>query len=99
MKKILYALAISLFILSCGQAPTDVEILKEEKDSLKTVYNDISARMKELDEEIASLDSTYKIKKTLVSSMEVKPRSFEHYFEVQGLVDADQSVDINVEAG
>ena len=97
MKNSLAVFAFALFIVSCGSEPTKVEELKEEKDSLKTVYNEISKRMIVMDDEIAKRDSTYKIKKTLVSTMEVNFQTFEHYFEVQGVVDADQSVEINVE--
>jgi len=96
MKKLLLAITLIVFIASCG-TPTEVEVLKERKDSLKEVYNKISKQMKELDERIAALDSTYEVRKTLVSTIELEPRSFEHYFEVQGVVDADQSIDINVE--
>ncbi|NQY67161.1 MAG: efflux RND transporter periplasmic adaptor subunit [Flavobacteriales bacterium] len=97
MKRILLGASLIALIASCGSETAEVGKLIAEKDSLKNVYSEISKRMTELDDLIASMDSTFKVKKTLVSTMVVMPGDFEHYFEVQGVVDADQSVDINVE--
>ena len=67
MKKILAVIAITLFILSCGQAPTDVEILKEEsgKSKIIEIESDIVlVRVLEID------DSTTHVRCSMVNRLQ-----------------------------
>ncbi|MBL4624572.1 MAG: hypothetical protein JKY42_05475, partial [Flavobacteriales bacterium] len=59
MKKFTIALLAAATLVAC-EAPKDesqLGKLKQEKDSLKEVYTEISAKMAELDVQIAVLDT------------------------------------------
>jgi len=86
------AIILSAFILaSCGSGKDK----KAELEKLKTKQTNLSEKIKTLEAEIALTDTTaktLKVKDVVVS--EVQPDVFRHFIEVQGIVDADQNVNV-----
>ena len=98
-KKHLLWLPVAALIFGCQeQEPNEaIRKLKSERDSLKTVYGEIGSRLTEIESELVKLDTAHKVKTALVTTYMVEPDSFAHFFEVQGVVEADQSVQITAE--
>lgn len=94
MKKILSFLITSIFI-SCGNGPKQSATLSEltaqkanvmkQMDSLSDVLNSIELK-------ITKLDTTKRL--NIVTAIQAKEKIFRHYLEVQGNVEADQSVEL-----
>jgi RND family efflux transporter MFP subunit len=110
MKKIFISAGLAVGLVACApSADTPVAMLKEQKDSLKTVYAEIKAQIIEINEEIKRLDTTkVKLKPVTVTPAEIG--TFEHFFVVHGNVDTKENIllypesmgrikKINVEAG
>lgn len=87
MKKILSLLALIILLAACGEKDKK-EILKE----LKKEHGILSAKIQTLEDEINNADSSSSKKVVLVT--EIQPTSFQHFIDVQGLVDAEQNVAI-----
>jgi membrane fusion protein, multidrug efflux system len=93
MKKVIITLLAAATLVAC-EAPKDesqLGKLKQEKDSLKEVYTGIAKRMSELDFQISTLDTATEIRVPLVTVAPIKVKGFEHYFVVQGAVEADKN--------
>lgn len=100
MKKFTIA-AIALATLVGCDAPKDstpIGQLKQKKDSLKEVYADISKQMAELDAQIALMDTSTEARLPLVTTSGIEIKGFEHYFMVQGAVEADKNALVYPEA-
>ncbi|PJB14816.1 MAG: hypothetical protein CO118_06625 [Flavobacteriales bacterium CG_4_9_14_3_um_filter_32_8] len=85
IKTIVY-LGLVVIIASCGSSDSNNKLakLQHQKDSLKTIYNDIAQQIAKLDEQIVSLDTAIQL--PLVTVNRVEQRTFEHYVEIQGAV-------------
>ena len=100
MKKVIITVFALATLVAC-EAPKDYSNLgklSREKDSLKLVYTEIAARMAELDLQITALDTAVKTRVPLVTIGPVEIKEFEHYFVVQGAVEADKNALIYPEA-
>jgi len=100
MKKVIITLLAAATLVAC-EAPKDesqIGLLKQEKDSLKEVYTVIAARMAELDNQIMGLDTAAETRVSLVTVSPILLKPFEHYFVVQGAVEADKNALIYPEA-
>lgn len=87
---------IVLIVAACGGAPEgDLENLKAERDSLKSVRTELDDRILALEREIAEKDST--VEDELVTGITAGKDAFKHYFEVYGNVQSDKSAVINAE--
>lgn len=79
----------AVVMVACSSRPeTPLEHLKDRRDSLKTVLNKIESQLAEVEKEINRQDST--IQYPLVTTYEVRPMVFRHYFEIYGNVQSDQ---------
>lgn len=81
-------LAVSL--VACGGSePTELDELNALRDSLRTSINAMSVELREIEAQINALS----IEEDLiqVSAFEVRPRSFNHYFTVQGNIETDRN--------
>lgn len=99
MKKLIFISIITIAMAACSnQEAQDGQLaqLRAEKDSLKTVHEEIGARIAELDEQIALLDTTKKL--TLVTTQSIIPSTFNHYFEVQGSIESEKNTMVYPEA-
>jgi RND family efflux transporter MFP subunit len=91
MKKITTAtfIIVAMLLSSCG-AKNPLEAKKAELDKLKTEQSKTADKIKNLEAEIAKLDTSKKedIAK-LIGVTPVTAADFKHYIEIQGRVDAD----------
>ncbi len=86
MKQSLIYLSLVVILAACGSSTTsDVTILQQKKDSLKTIYDDIAQQIASIDQELKTLDTTIKLPLITVNTIET--RAFEHFVEVQGSVE------------
>ncbi len=89
MKYIIPTMIAALILVSCS------EDKKAALEKLKTNYASLSAEIKALEAEIAASDTTTKVVKMKdVLVTEVQPNIFRHYIDVQGAVDAEESVNV-----
>ena len=100
MKKVIITVFALATLVACEAPKDDSNLgkLSREKDSLKLVYTEIAARMAELDLQITALDTAVKTRVPLVTIGPVEIKEFEHYFVVQGAVEADKNALIYPEA-
>lgn len=84
-----------LLLAACGGAKKEgLEAKKEELSALKTQRIEIDQQIKTLEAEIAKLDTSSKsaTRTKLVTVSAIQPQDFKHYIELQGTVDAKNSV-------
>ncbi len=82
--------AAVLLLVACGGNPDK----KAELDKMKATYAELGTKIKALETELAALDTTKSTKVKDVVVTEIQPSVFRHYIDVQGAVDANESVDI-----
>ncbi len=100
MRYATFLLVIALICFSCGDAKqTSVEDVIAQGDitAIRTKRTEISTQQKALDQQLKKLDSTIATLDTdenlpLVSTLEAKKESFNHYLELQGDVMTKQNV-------
>ena len=108
MKRTLYLLpALLLLIAGCGGnsdtsldeliATGNLEEIKQRQKALTEEHRSLTARLRTLDSVIASREDKRNVH--LVSTMEVRPSSFEHYLDLQGDVQTKQNVLLYPEMG
>lgn len=88
MNRILITLLIASTFIACDpNIESDLDKLVSKRDSLQTVLKDLNVKIAELD--------TSNIREAALISVETLSRGkFEHYFEVQGIVEAQNNVTI-----
>lgn len=86
MKNWILVIGIATIAYSCGSKSTDsLAELKQQKDSLKSLYDDIAAQIAVIDQEIKAADTTARLPLVTLNTVEVKP--FSHFVEIQGAVE------------
>lgn len=100
MKKILSILTISFLILSCGKDNAksiekiieegNLQSLRSKRTEIITEQQEITNKLKQLDEAIAALDSVKKL--PLVTTIMAKDTLFNHYLELQGNVETKKNI-------
>ncbi len=94
MKKISILLSF-LLVASCGnskkQSATLLE-LKVQKVTLIDQIDSLSTILKSVESKISKLDTTKRL--NVVTAFKAKNKLFRHYIEVQGTVEAEQSVEL-----
>ena len=95
---------ISLFILtlalSCGSSEKESQSLTDLKTKKATLIEEmdrISTELKSVEVAISELDTLQKL--MTVTSFKAEIKDFNHYIEVQGMVKADQSIELHAEMG
>lgn len=91
MKTIIYALAITAILVSCSNS-TDK---KGELEKLKVQHDELATKIANLELEIYPSGLPSEIKSTAVKTEPVTGCVFNHYVEVQGVVDGDQNVAVS----
>ncbi|MFJ1408415.1 efflux RND transporter periplasmic adaptor subunit [Capnocytophaga canimorsus] len=110
MKYINIQLIVSALVLlaSCGKTknPSVEEVIaKGSKTEIRQKRDEISAKIKELETQIASLDASLSkfpeegSAQVLVSLLEVKDTLFNHFLELQGTIKTTQNITLNAEFG
>ncbi len=93
MKRIVLLVAIAGMLVACGGGEqTGLDGLKAEREALK-------AQIAELDIQIAELDTVQLKMLPKVEVQAIQTKKFEHYFEVQGNVEAEKNVVLYAEMG
>ncbi len=100
MKNILYSLTVLALIWSCGGdqssstseliAAKDLEGLRVQKENKLKTLNSLKLELGEINTAIATLDPTEKL--ALISMIEVKPESFDHFIEIQANIKTRQNL-------
>ena len=86
MKNWILVIGIATITYSCGSKSTDsLTELKQQKDSLKSLYDDIAAQIAVIDQQINAADTTARLPLVTLNTIEVKP--FSHFVEIQGAVE------------
>jgi membrane fusion protein, multidrug efflux system len=101
MKKyISFAIAITVLATACNNQEElkGLEQLAQERDSLKIVYTSIGTKLKEIDAQIALLDTANQTKGVLVSTQQIGLEKFEHFVEMHGILESEKNVTINAES-
>ena len=94
MKKLGFILG-GVVLASCGapeQSVGTMEELKAQKDSLVEVRSTVDAEIAAVDAKLEAMDTIERYDR--VTSIEVAPSTFVHYFDVFGLVEADKSINL-----
>lgn len=98
MKKYI-VVSLSLLLAACGgvadeEMSSDLSQLKENKALLEEEYQALRSEIKAIDKEIARLDGNAGKKLAIVSTIPTEVKTFTHYFEVHGSVEADKNVSL-----
>lgn len=99
MKNIVLFSFFAIFF-ACGNTnkePASLTKLKAKKSDLISQIDSLSLVLKSVDGEISKLDTLKRF--TPVTAFETKTKIFNHFIEVQGNVEADQSVELYPESG
>lgn len=93
-------IAMIAVLISCGKTKKEsasLTQLKSQKGDLISQIDSLSQVLKSVDLEISKRDTLKRF--TPVTAFEAKEQVFKHYIEVQGNVEADQSVELYPESG
>ena len=100
MKRLMAMLLLAVIVTACGNSTNtsveglisdgNVEAMKEKREELNARQKTLSTELKLLDSALNALDSNKKL--PLVSTMEVQPKAFHHFLELQGNVMTKQNV-------
>ena len=91
MKNIIYILAIGAILGSCGN-PSDKNA---ELQKLKVQHDELALKIAKLEGEVNPGGNPSEIKSVPVKVQSVSNCVFNHYVEVQGVVDGDQNVAVS----
>lgn len=91
MKNIIYALAITAIFASCSSSVDK----KGELERLKVQHDELANKISKLETEVYPNGLPSEIKATTVKTESVTGCVFNHYVEVQGVVDGDQNVAVS----
>ncbi|MDN3668146.1 efflux RND transporter periplasmic adaptor subunit [Echinicola jeungdonensis] len=97
--KLFFALTAG-FTFSCGQQELDLEAKKEQLTAYKNEVQDLRAKIKNLENEIAQEDPVFALnnrKSVLVTTTKAQKEHFKHYVEVTGSVLSKMNVNISAE--
>ena len=93
--------SILLFlVLSCDNYSKKTSTLQELEMSKKTLIRQIDSLgilLKEVEQNISKLDTNKRL--LMVTALNTKKKKFEHYIDVQGIVESDESVELFPEQG
>lgn len=86
-------------IFSCASPTQNPELssLLAQRDSLKSVYDEVAQQIAALETQIASLDTSSQKNIKQVITQVINKQPFAHYFQVQGVVESDQNSLITAE--
>ena len=100
LMKHLFLLLTLFLVFSCGTSEKESQSLIElkiKKAALKEQMDQIGSELKAVEIAISELDTLKKLMS--VTSIKPKIKDFNHYIEVQGIVKADQTIDLHAEMG
>ena len=101
MRTNIFIIAVLLGLVSCGGEPT----LEDKKAALDTKIVELGKLKNEIskmESELMQADSSLVVKKEtgiLVEVKEIKPQTFEHYFQINGGIEAVEQANVSPEQG
>ena len=90
----LFALVLCVALVSCSGSDDSPEARRKQLNTYKEQLHDLEAKISKLQDEV---DASRAIEYVNVKTVEVKPRLFEHFFEITGNVEADEEVNVSPE--
>lgn len=96
MKKLVIIAAVISVIAACSSGKTGDK--QTELDGLKKQEAELKERISKLEAEIASTDTSQKVKSKMVTVTSMEPIAFNHYIEVQARVEGDEDITVSAEA-
>ena len=101
MKKIILSSTVILLLAACGAGnnKSDVAGMKTQLENLKKQQSLIREKISMLEVQLAILDTSTKREEKLkfVGVTEMIPKDFNHYIEIQAMVEGDEDVSVNAE--
>lgn len=93
MKNTIAYIILAALLAACGAKEPQGELGRKraERDSLKTAYDELGVRIKEIEEWLAANDSAAKRNLPMVRVQPVRTTRFDHYVDVHGSVKADRA--------
>ena len=102
MKNHIAYLSLGFFLLAtaCGGDQDELSEKKAQLQEYRAEAKELRTKITSLEEEIAAQDSTFgrRDKATLVTTLPVITKNFEHFLEVRGSVESEQNVTMSAEA-
>ena len=95
MKKSIIIFGIAALFVACS--PSKSGDKKAELEKLKAQETELADKIKVLEKEISASDTTVIGKIKDVAITDVVAKSFKHYVDIQGKVDAEENVNINAQ--
>ena len=98
--KSIFSLFILSLVLSCNTTVKESQSLidlKAKKEVLLEKMDRIGSELKDVEIAISKLDTLKKL--VTVTSYKAEVKDFNHYIEVQGIVKADQTIELHAEMG
>ena len=83
------------FVLSCDNSSNETATIVELNNSKKALINKIDSLgvlLKTVEQNISKLDTNKRL--LMVTALKAKKKIFEHYIDVQGIVESDESVEL-----
>jgi len=101
MKTYIIPIFSLLFLISSckekAEVSTNIQTLQTQKIDLKKQIDSLSSELKELEIQLAKLDTSKKY--ALVTTRPVEAKNFKHYVNIQGVVKADKNIELKPELG
>ncbi|WP_228852688.1 efflux RND transporter periplasmic adaptor subunit [Aegicerativicinus sediminis] len=107
MKPLYYSILITILLFSCGGDALksteellkkgNLEELKEQRTKLQEQQHNISEQLHLLNAKIESMDSLRNV--PLITTLNIEPKMFEHYLELQGSVATKKNLVLYPEMG
>ena len=93
-------LGFLLMATACGGDQDELSEKKAQLQEYRTEAKELKSKIASLEEAIAAQDSTFgrQDKATLVTTLPVTTKNFEHFLEVRGSVESEQNVTMSAEA-
>lgn len=100
--KLYYSIAIASLLAACsGEKKTDVQSKRNELTDLKSQQAELNSKIKSLEGELTKLDpkKSEEARVKDVSVAPVAPKTFQHFVELQGTIDAKNNVQVSPKSG
>lgn len=97
MNRILFLALLAILTFSCKKEQAGLDKLKADRALLHNQIVALDQKISMLDIEIAKFDTVKR--PVLITTMPIESNHFEHFFEVQGTIEADKNVVLYPEIG
>lgn len=91
--KLLFGIFSILFIVSCSSSSSTDK--KAELEKLRKKHDDITRKIEQLEKEVNENSDSVYFSSKLVAITPIVKQKFEHYIEVQGKLDGDETVGVS----